>query len=206
MILWKSNKPIQTEALSGFSDRLSNIHVTKYHRIVAPVTDISSFGLHIFLWTALKLRPTEENPELMGTDWLYQHVSNTKVPFIKECIMDTMRSIKDSAEIKTAGSERYVLVSPKDIIFVTHEYEVMLSNLLHGKTKPENVRLPSRPELFRYPIAPYLQRLESLLIFTTLCELSDSGFSTLTSNAFDSEIENEVYGYNNDNESESEDN
>ena len=194
MINWvsthKKTMGIDKEFVIDDKVKSSNIEVINEFstNIKIGATDISSFGLHIFLWHILKLSPTELQPEMMGSEWICEDADENRVIYTNKILHEIIEDINKSDRIRKSGKEKLIFVNPKDIIFVAHEYEVLMKNIIESKIKEGKIKLPVRPSIIRLNILPYIERLYNLITFTEMCMSVNCGYKVIYNNIYDQKL------------------
>jgi len=148
--------------------------------LVVPVTDMGTYGLHIFLHGVFNTKPSIDYPELMGADWLYTNSDFKRCIFIKKLLTILISTIEKSPNIRN----KTLFLNPKRLILQVHEVEIAsLDNL-----QKERIKLPCRPSHIRFQIKPYIKRLSEMHSFIISCIDKKSGFEINSDNAIDKEL------------------
>ena len=156
----------------------------KDESLVVPVSDMGSYGLHIFLYGVFDTKPSIDYPELMGADWLYTNSDLERCIFITKLITTLVKIIPLVPKVRNGC----VFVKPENIILQVHEVEVAsLDNLQKGR-----IKVPGRPSTIRFSTEPYIKRLMKMHSFSIDCINSNSGFEIISDEAIDEELSSTI--------------
>lgn len=187
MILWKST---QDTNLSQIPEQFSDVIKVKDNKLVLSVCDMSSFSLQVFLYAALKLKPTQDHPEMLGCDWLNQNPdSPEKCKFLRDSILYMAECINESPNLREESGQHFIFFDAEEAILLIHEVEMAL----HKYMKEGDIKLFSRLAKNMLIAKPYMDRLNAILWFLNHCINIRSSYTVEQDDQFDMALAKEVF-------------